>query len=286
MDDVLRQLPIGFFIMLFGTIGLMIFSLVMLSRSRRKGEERRAQIKAAAKQAVMAHDMPTPDEIAMTGAMNEVDEAAALDLPDLASLVSVSAHAPTEKNTAVVTPAAPSDEMLTVFRGADGRFVVRADGRLYHDLPEGLEDDVRRILTGLKSIASEETAPSTAASAHQPDAESTAEAAVSAAAIPSPGALPKFTLPEAKEPPRFGRVKAPTDIIPEIDIARAIEDFLQHKLETTERFRGRSIHVRHAPGGGVAIDVDGRRYETVSDVDDEEVRAFLREMIEEWQASQ
>lgn len=74
--------------------------------------------------------------------------------------------------------------------------------------------------------------------------------------------------------------------IPELDIARAIEAYLQHKLLHTEEFDGRSIHIHSGVGGGVRIEVDGKFFEAVSDVDEPDIRDFLTETIQEWQDRQ
>ena len=92
-------------------------------------------------------------------------------------------------------------------------------------------------------------------------------------------------MPDTIEPPRRGRRRHASEPIPEINIAAAIEAFLQYRLPTSP-LAGRSIHVLGAPGGGLNITVDGRAYEAVSEVDDGEVRAYLQAIIEEWQARQ
>lgn len=106
------------------------------------------------------------------------------------------------------------------------------------------------------------------------------------AAEPVPGDLPKFKMPDTIEPPRRGRRRPPAEPIPEINIAEAIEEFLQYKLRSASQFAGRSLHVRPAIGGGVKIEVDGLFYDSVSEVADAEVRAYLQAVIEEWQSRQ
>lgn len=105
--------------------------------------------------------------------------------------------------------------------------------------------------------------------------------------VPLPGDLPRFKLPENPELPKRGRrVKPSSEPIPEINIADAIETFLQHKLVTTQAFPGRKIHIRSALGGGVAIEVDGKYFDTVGEVADPDVRTYLQTTIEEWQSRQ
>ncbi len=105
-----------------------------------------------------------------------------------------------------------------------------------------------------------------------------------------PGALPNYSLenqpmPVPQKKGLFGRGKLDLPPVPEINIAGSIETYLQHKLMITQAYPGRSIHVHPAPDGGVAIEVDGRFYEAVGDVADDDVRDFLRDSIQEWQQS-
>lgn len=103
-----------------------------------------------------------------------------------------------------------------------------------------------------------------------------------------PGMLPSFKLDDNPLPVKkggglLGRVPKPDSTpIPELNIADAIEAYLQHKLAYSE-YANRSIHVFSAPGGGVQIEVDGHSYEAVSDIEDTAVRSFITQTIEEWQ---
>lgn len=108
-------------------------------------------------------------------------------------------------------------------------------------------------------------------------------------AAPAPGDLPRFNLPTTSEPsPRFGRrPKKPSDEpIPEINIAGAIEAYLQHTMSQRPEWQGRSLHITPAPDGGVKIEVDGTFYERVDDVTDADARQFLAATIAEWQSRQ
>ena len=105
--------------------------------------------------------------------------------------------------------------------------------------------------------------------------------------IPLPGDLPKFRMPEKIEPPKRGRVKPERTPVPEINIAAAIESYLQHKLSMTGAFPGRSIHVSQSPlHGGVLIEVDGVFFEAVADIKDDAVREYIAAAIQEWQDRQ
>jgi hypothetical protein len=107
---------------------------------------------------------------------------------------------------------------------------------------------------------------------------------------PLPGDLPKFRdLPQQekiKPGGLFRQPRAEIEPVPELNIAGAIEAYLQHKLRQTPDYYGRSIHVHSAPGGGVMIEVDGEYFEAVSDVYDPEVRDFISTAIQEWQERQ
>lgn len=101
-----------------------------------------------------------------------------------------------------------------------------------------------------------------------------------------PGDLPNYKLddnPVKVSKGFLGRQKFESAPVPELNIASAIEAYLQHKLRHTPEYAGRQIHVHPAPGGGVRIQVDEHYYEAVSDVADREVREFLSETIQEWQ---
>lgn len=102
-----------------------------------------------------------------------------------------------------------------------------------------------------------------------------------------PGDLPKYKWDdkpaEAKKGGLFRRGKLELEPIPELNIAGAIEAYLQHKLKYTPGYENRSIHVHPAPDGGVSIEVDGKFYDAVGDVAEADVREFLSTAIQEWQ---
>ncbi|MEP6984805.1 MAG: hypothetical protein ABI970_04365 [Chloroflexota bacterium] len=98
-----------------------------------------------------------------------------------------------------------------------------------------------------------------------------------------PGDLPSFKLDDNPLQKLKRGQKADLPPVPEINIAGAIEAYLQHKISLTPDYTGRSIHIYPAPGGGVSIEVDGKYFEAVSDVSDPAVREFLSDTIAEWQ---
>lgn len=106
-----------------------------------------------------------------------------------------------------------------------------------------------------------------------------------------PGQLPTYNMDEAVKPKRGGRfglgpAKYEYAEVPELDIAGAIEAYLQHRLAYSSDYADRSIHVLPAPGGGVRIQVDDQFYEMVDEIEDEGVRSFVAAVIAEWQERQ
>jgi hypothetical protein len=103
-----------------------------------------------------------------------------------------------------------------------------------------------------------------------------------------PGDLPRFSMdsePQVvkKKGGLLGRTKTQFVPVPELNLAEAIEAYLQHKLRHTPEYAARSIHVHPSPDGGVAIEVDGTFYDAVGDVAEADVRGFLSAAIQEWQ---
>jgi hypothetical protein len=98
-----------------------------------------------------------------------------------------------------------------------------------------------------------------------------------------PGDLPSFKLEDNPMQKLKRWQKADLPPVPEINIAGAIEAYLQHKLRQTPEYSDHSIHIYPAPGGGVSIEIDGKYFEAVSDVTDPAIREFLSDTITEWQ---
>jgi len=66
-------------------------------------------------------------------------------------------------------------------------------------------------------------------------------------------------------------------------IAEQIEAVLQEHLLTLPHLHARSIHILNALDGGVQIKVDETYYESVNDVQDNEIRSLLQAAIQEWE---
>lgn len=184
-------------------------------------------------------------------------------------------------------------EVVTFVRAvADGTLIAQVGDRAYRLTEVGGDPEVDRRLATIREALGLPAAPAQPAA---PSVTSTASLPVVPPAPPTgailggqrPGDLPRFKLPDQVEAPRrFGRVKRPNEIIPEINIAAAIEEYLQFRLAETQAFPGRFIHIRSGAKGGLAIDVDERTFEAVDEIDDAAVRAFLKQAIQEWQDRQ
>lgn len=106
---------------------------------------------------------------------------------------------------------------------------------------------------------------------------------------PMPGDLPSFKLDDnplkTEKKGRFGQ-KTEAEPLPELDLAAAIETYLQYKLQHTPEYMGRNIHIHGTPTGTIRIQVDESFYDFVDEVTDVEVRQFLQDTIAEWQERQ
>jgi len=104
-----------------------------------------------------------------------------------------------------------------------------------------------------------------------------------------PGDLPSYKLDDnpikTEKKGRFG-TKTEAEPVPELDLAAAIETYLQYKLQHTPDYAGRQIHIHGTPSGAIRIQVDDTYYDFVDEVADPDVRAFLQSTIAEWQDRQ
>lgn len=196
-------------------------------------------------------------------------------------------------------------EMLTVARDiGDGQLVLSLSGRGFTDATSIDDAELRkRFLAVLRDLypMAQETAnapmPEKVVAPPRPPAPAPLPpvAGVPRPVIPVepledgrlPGDLPKFD--QTSDELKFSfklRNTSKTEPVPELNIASAIETFLQYKRDQTGAFAGRRIHVLPAMGGGVRIEVDGQYFEAVSDITDTEVRQFIANAIEEWQSRQ
>jgi hypothetical protein len=103
-----------------------------------------------------------------------------------------------------------------------------------------------------------------------------------------PGDLPSYKFDDNPAKIQFGRggvKKVDFTPPPAMDIASAIEAYLQYRLRDSE-LEGRDIHVLPSIGGGVRIKVDQKFYEFVDEIEEHDVQAFVKNAIAEWQERQ
>jgi hypothetical protein len=235
------------------------------------------------------------------------------DMPDLDMLVDIAPPAPT---AIVPSPrrvrlntgeSIDADPVIMVLRGqSDGRLLVQIDDTAYRSLadPSAARDRFLRVMRELSEVINKTeagTASTTeppvdlAASVTTPAPAPMPRPPVKAVPLPPsptgiPGDLPSLKLddnpPQLVKGSLFSRPKYEAPPAPELNVAGAIEAYLQHRMRANGDFAGRNIHVHPAPDGGVMIEVDGRFYESVGDVADDEVRTYLSQTIEEWQNRQ
>lgn len=245
------------------------------------------------------------------------------DMPDLESLLnadgmvndlpaapSATAARPNRSGTFTVRTAdgdsVEAAEVLTVLRDvAEGGLLVQIGDKVYRNPPALADSDFkRRFNTIMSELAKSLSTPAARTTSEMRDLTSALPAAPDAPISPPPMMtppvtsasppsssfdLPKYTLPETSIPPRgLGRrpPKPTNEPIPEINVGGSVESFLQHKLSQTPTFAGRRIHILPAVKGGVVIEVDGTFYETVSDIEADDVRTFLQSTIDEWGSRQ
>jgi hypothetical protein len=109
---------------------------------------------------------------------------------------------------------------------------------------------------------------------------------------PQPGYIPPFTVDPVDEvkpvstdlPDVVGDVLKPIPVPPPTfkSIAMQIDEILQAQLAGTA-LEGRGLSLSDAPDRGVRVSLDGKDYNGVMEVPDEEVRAAIRAAVLEWE---
>lgn len=308
-SDFLGQLPPAIPLAFCGFLLLMVVSLYLLVRSgvrkrRATAAERPSpgRIPTFADEPVMQHDLPDLDLLvgaeptATPGAPTPTTFPAASHVTSPAPARSSGTyrlHLTDGRHVEAV-------DVLTVSRDlADGSLIVQIGSQAYGHAADITDAEARRRLkAALRELAQQVTAPPRAPETHPAESQATAPEPLptpSAPPIPADAPTPppagdgSWNLPNfnemANEPLKL-RGGKPKQSVPEIDIAGAIEAYLQHKLRQTPGFEQRRLHIHPAPGGGVQIEADGRFYEAVADIEDSATREFISGAIAEWQAAQ
>lgn len=288
--DFFRQLPAIFIIMFCGSSLALVAVLAVIINNRGK----RARTAEASAAPITVHSAT----VAPSGGSGG-------DLPDLDSLLNVDpsspAPRPIQRGTIMLTTTPGESieavEVMTILRDvAEGGLIIQIGDKVFRNPPALADAEFKRRFNstvrdlyqsiGATSLGTKATGEMTAAVEEEEVREvpPVVPPPPIAPGEPAPGDLPKFKVPDFQEKPK--RRKGPAEQIPEINIAGAIEEYLQYKLSMTTQFARRFIHVRPSVGGGLRIDVDDKSYETVGDIEDESVRLFLQATIEEWQSRQ
>lgn len=309
--DFLSQLPPSVPLAFCGFLLMMVGSLVLLIRSglrkrQAAAEARRPQpgrIPTLADEPSLSHDLPDLDLLVGT------EPSPGIPMPT-ADVAPPPAAPPARKSGTYWLQLTDgrrveAADVLTVSRDlADGSLIVQIGSHAYGHAADITDDDARRRLKAmLRELAQQITAPPREPAARAESSSPTAPAempeAAPAPATPVTPPAPRPSVPvsgdESWQLPNFNELAneplklrggRPKQAVPEINIAGAIEAYLQHKLRHTPGFEQRRLHIHPAPGGGVQIEADGRFYEAVADIEDTPTREFIAGAIQEWQAAQ
>ena len=320
-SDFLGQIPAGLIVMVCGSFFLLFVAFAWFAYFK---PLRRKRMAAQAEQGGdMPDAMPMSMPVA-TPSDSDMDTGDLPALDSLLDTTTLDKELPQVDEAAVPPPVrsknsyrvrlntgtmVEANELVAVLRDAEtGRLIVQMNNTGYRTLANS-PDAKQDFMTVMKELANivnapEEgvEAPAAAPPQHAPEPEpapttQAAPAQVESAPPPPtgpdgamPGDLPSYDLDDAVKSAGsgglFNRPKFEAAPTPELNIAEAIEAYLQHKLNHTPEYAGREIHVHSAPGGGVRIQVDNSFFEAVSDVNDPQIREFLSTTIQEWQDRQ
>ncbi len=315
LSEFLGQIPFGFILMFCGSGIALVASLIVIINTRRQKAQRVALNMQPASPAAL------PLMAFETSEMPDLDTL--LNSPPTPAPVRA-AHPGVQPITLTSGESVEAIELLSLMRDVTGGgLIVQINDKKYRvagsmsdlEFRNKLKSLMKEVATALGGSAplvrppsqmqiphdegSSASATQNAAPAASPAAAPTSASKPAAPAdpprisTPAPAAtsaafdLPKFSLDSTSTPmTRKDLKQAYSAPIPQIDIAGAIEAFLQHKLSISQQFPGRQIHVRPAKDGGIRIQVDSQFFEAVGDVSEAEIQAFLKATIAEWQERQ
>lgn len=70
---------------------------------------------------------------------------------------------------------------------------------------------------------------------------------------------------------------------PKATLAEQIDAILQKYVQADSSLAKRSIHLYSAPAGGLQIEVDGRRFERPTEIEDRQVQLVIKMALKEWE---
>jgi hypothetical protein len=179
--------------------------------------------------------------------------------------------------------------------------VVEMDGRAFSTYDE-LSPAQQRRLSFTSNVLSKWIGVTTSGS--QKEIDDSLSALDTAPEMGLPGDTKLFESQESNTPPFFGdplnEVRPVSTSLPDMvdnflnptppstptykSIAEQINELLQARLIGTA-FNSRGITLRDAPDRGVLVTLDGKQYNSVMDVPDEEVRNIIRDAVVEWEST-
>ncbi len=295
-SDFLGQIPPAIFIFVCGA-GLLLFgAFAWFVYFKPQRQKRLMSAEQPPISTLSSSPLPADNPKAQTG-----------DLPDLDDLLgrvkssAPSAPAPPTLTDSWVTLASGgkinAEVVLTVLRDPrDDRLMVRLDDTAYRSLSDTPEVKERfvKVMRELSDIVMKpddnpppladeddiaallDDAPAKPTREFAPPPPISADGAM-------PGDLPSYRIDDNVSVSGGKYVNKAT---PELNIAQAIDSYLQHKLRYTPEMQGRSMQIQPAPRGGVRIRVDNQFYEAVDEIPDADTRAFIQSAIQEWQSRQ
>lgn len=198
---------------------------------------------------------------------------------------------------------APGDavELLRVWRDlSDGALILEVGGRRFRTLAElGGTELERRFLTVVRDLSAMVETTGRPAAAPQPAAPKTPPSPADDPGEPGAHKRPpteEIDMASLSMGPgsmfrqmtrvAMGQAPEPTESQPILSLAEQIETRLQDRLDALPEFEGRKIHVRPALDGGVRIEVDGTFYDGVSEIEDDDVRDLIADVVREWSDTQ
>lgn len=157
-----------------------------------------------------------------------------------------------------------SDDMLRIFqRGVGYPLLIEIGGRRYRkidDIEDGREQAL--VMAALRKLVAQVSPDELAAPAEQ-----------------SPPAVEEAPQPDHRvSPPAAAGVSSPASL----SLIDEIDDILQSILADDPD--APAVVLRQAPDGGMRINVEGRIYDDVDDVQDPKVREALQAAVERWEA--
>ncbi|MCL4263946.1 MAG: hypothetical protein KJ069_12055 [Anaerolineae bacterium] len=176
-----------------------------------------------------------------------------------------------------------------------GKLVVEFRGKRYENIDQVGEENVKRFLLtavgelmafsgGYQTLVDEGLAPPIAASGSTPSSDeslSEQQARFLASLEASRDAL-KAEKKKASILPGLSQ----TNPVPSsaLNPVEQIDRILQRYVEADPELSNRAIHLIQHPAGGLQIDVDGKRYQRPSEIDDQRIQILIKKAIKEWEA--